>query len=85
MGQLLQQKDDEILAQRSQLLSSHSRLLTQPSGLQGEGGGPKRKAWDELETQQKRRSTVEITSQLKELSEERNTQPSKIAAHLIYR
>ena len=73
MGQLLQQKDAEILAQRSKLLSSHSRLLTQPPGLQGEGEGPKRKALDELGTHQKQQSTAEITSQLQDLS-----------AHLIY-
>ena len=92
MEQLLQQKNDEILGQISQILALISRLLTPHSGppvphsrLQKEGGGPQRKVWEELESQQKRQSTAEITSQLEELSEERNTQPSKIGAHIIFR
>ena len=51
----------------------------------GEGGGPKRKSWNDLKNQQKRRSTADIKVQVEALSEERDTEPYKIAAHLIHR
>ena len=51
----------------------------------GQVRGPKRKSWDRIESKQKKRETKEISRQLKTLAEERNTEPYKIAAHLIHR
>ena len=52
---------------------------------QGEGGGRKRKAWDQLEYQGKRAATSSILADLRQLAEERDTTPVKIAANIIHR
>ena len=51
----------------------------------GQVRGPKRKSWGDIESRQKKRETKEISRQLKTLAAERNTEPYKIAAHLIHR
>ena len=84
MESLLKKKDEEIALLRSSL---REQLPQEGHSQQCSGGCgvPKRKSWDELESKQKRHSTSRITAQLEELSEERNTEPFKIAAHLIHR
>ena len=52
---------------------------------QGEGGGRKRKAWGQLEYQGKRAATSSILADLRQLAEERDTTPVKIAANIIHR
>ena len=52
---------------------------------QGAGGGRKRKAWDQLEYQGKRAATSSILAELRQLAEERDTTPVKIAANIIHR
>ena len=52
---------------------------------QGAGGGRKRKAWGQLEYQGKRAATSSILADLRQLAEERDTTPVKIAANIIHR
>lgn len=89
MEQMMQAKDVEIAVLRQQVAAAAGGDQQEQAGpaqqRQGAGGGPKRKSWDDLHSQQKRRSTEQITAQLEVLSEERNTEPSKIAAHLLHR
>ena len=47
--------------------------------------GPKRKEWEELGESGKKKCAAGVESKLKELAEERNVEPHKIAAHIIKR